>query len=146
MALGPAVAPSVKVNCPNSELRVPFSQTHGELRKAEKIPMATTFHESDEEVEVSPDDLFGLSNLSKVSQPSTSTSSSSQVLNVSNPAPNVLVDPTGREGGGQILIPSSSTQINVNLNYGELHAPVLGPKNPWDERALEKMNTLTGKF
>lgn len=46
--------------------------------------------------------------------------------------------------GSSLIARSSDTQMNVNMGYQQMMLPVQGPSNPFTDRKIEKMNTLTG--
>lgn len=50
----------------------------------------------------------------------------------------------GGHGSSSLVTRTSDAIIFFNSTYADMSRPVEGPQNPWSDRKLEKMNTITG--
>ncbi|GAA5930385.1 Cdc40p [Sporobolomyces koalae] len=88
-----------------------------------------------------PADAFGINILSATSEQPQRTSTASATAIRS--APEVISSDLHSTHSSLITRPSDNV-IFYNASYQDLTKPVQGPANPWDDRRLEKQNTLTG--
>lgn len=58
-------------------------------------------------------------------------------------APDVL-PATDQSSSTSLILRPSDTEMNVNVKYSDMILPKQGPKNPYSNRKIEKMNTLNG--
>lgn len=47
--------------------------------------------------------------------------------------------------GNSLITRPSDNVVFYNPTYSDMTRPVQGPVNPWNDRKLEKMNTITGE-
>ncbi|KDE06182.1 hypothetical protein MVLG_03464 [Microbotryum lychnidis-dioicae p1A1 Lamole] len=92
-----------------------------------------------------PSDAFGLAQLDTqtggklTTRPKTVTTATN-----ADTAPQVFItDPSFSSSNSLITRPSDNV-IFYNPTYADMTLPVQGPANPWDDRKLEKMNSVTG--
>lgn len=48
--------------------------------------------------------------------------------------------------GNSLITRPSDNVVFYNPTYDDMTRPVQGPVNPWNERKLEKMNSITGEL
>ncbi|ORY70610.1 WD40-repeat-containing domain protein [Leucosporidium creatinivorum] len=93
--------------------------------------------DDDDDTPYDPTDAFGINRISTEDAPAASTSKA-----VVHSAPEVLVQVSG--AGNSLITRPSDNVIFYNPTYEDMTRPVQGPANPWNDRKLEKMNSITG--
>ncbi|MBW0544466.1 hypothetical protein O181_084181 [Austropuccinia psidii MF-1] len=98
-------------------------------------------HEQEEEIDLNGD-VFGIG--SSLPNPSKAKGSYEiQPRQIISSVPEVLPSMDHSSSTSLILRPSD-TEMNVNVKYSDMILPKQGPKNPYSNRKLDKMNTLNG--
>ncbi|KAM0786548.1 hypothetical protein ACM66B_002005 [Microbotryomycetes sp. NB124-2] len=106
--------------------------------------------DEDEDAQFDPKDSFGISRIQQdggAVNDSRAQQEGAQQQHAVKSAPEVLVQDLSRGGDaglGSLITRPSDNIVFYNPTYQDLTRPVQGPANPWSERKIDKMNTITG--
>ncbi|KAK4046824.1 hypothetical protein OIV83_005820 [Microbotryomycetes sp. JL201] len=124
-------------------------------RRAKLDAPADSDADDDQDAQFDPDDAFGIGRIqhdgadADGNAQQASTVARSQQQQVVKSAPDVLVQDLakgGDAGAGSLITRPSDNIVFYNPTYQDLTRPVQGPSNPWSERKIDKMNTITGNL
>ncbi|KAK4692534.1 hypothetical protein P7C70_g9107, partial [Phenoliferia sp. Uapishka_3] len=109
------------------------------------LPQPASDDEADDADDYDETDAFGLNRIAQATALEASGSAGTVVKPSlgKTSAPDVLVNDPSVSSTSLITRPSDSV-IFFNSTYEDMTRPVEGPANPWSDRKMSQMNTLTG--